>query len=58
MHCNMPECSYGLNSSVCLPNSLIPPYKSGIVYDLITDQMRRWEAGTYAEGLDCPNMLE
>lgn len=46
MHCNMPECSYGLKSSVCLPNSLNSPFKRGIVYDLITGQMRRWEAGT------------
>lgn len=46
MHCIMPECSYGLNSSVCLPNGLISPYQRGIMYDLISDRMKRWEAGS------------
>lgn len=44
----MQECSYGLN--ICFPNSLLSPYKHGMVDDLITDH-KKSKVGTNALGL-------
>lgn len=48
LHWNMQEWSYGLN--ICFPNSLLSPYKHGMVDDLITDR-KKTEVGTNALGL-------